>query len=170
LKVLNTLTENRGNNSSKVTAWKGSVIRKGNDYTLGESGPMETMDGYVAEVVLKEAKEGMGICGPAAFDELMVLNGNIIGVPPPEKTKLEDHGAVPTGITYAKAFANLAAWKVERSLEKRHIAKRVEMVKDMEQINLTVDAKAFQYILSRKKRIDIKGPVFLRFSFRSIEP
>ena len=111
-------------------------------------------------------KSGSGIMGPAAMDDIYVLNGDILGLPASEEKRMMDAGAIKTGINYVKAFSNLAAWKIEKALERGHTGKSVEIVKGLEEINLKVDSKALYYTLSHGKKVSVKGPIYLRFYFK----
>jgi len=150
----------------KVTAWKGWAVKVGEAWKLHDMKDGPTEGAKPAEVVLREAKDGMGVAGPAALDELIVLEGNILGVPRAERKRLEENGAIPTGWTYSRAFASLAAWKIERSLDKGSATKKVEMVRSLQDINLRIEPKCLHYVISSGKRVEVKGPVYLKCSFR----
>lgn len=168
--ILKRLKEEKESQVSKVTAWEGYIDQTHEDPSLSSTPGPDGSPFHPVEVVLREAKEGMGVCGPAAFDELFVLGGDIQGVPETERSRMLEKGAVPTGITYASAFAKLAAWKIERSLERMHASKRIEMVRGLQHINMRIDDRGLQFVLSQKKRMDVRAPVFLRFSFRTRQP
>jgi len=153
----------------RVVAWKGALVRGEYGPSLVEGDDDRAAEGVPAEVVLKEAKKGMGIIGPAAFDEIYVHDGNIMSVPPPEIERMEESGGVRAKKNYAKAFSKLAGWKIEKALDRGHTVKKYEIVKSLEDANLRLDSKALYYILSRKKRIEVRGPAYLKFHFRILE-
>ncbi len=151
--------------TGRLTAWKGVLAKIDGALTLAEG----TVEGEIignAEIYLKEAKTGLGLIGPAAMNDIYVLNGDILGLPSIEEKRMLEAGAVKTGINYVNAFSNLAAWKIEKSLERGHTGKSVENVRGLEEINLKVDSKALYYTLSHGKKVDVKGPVYLRFYFK----
>ncbi|OYT43717.1 hypothetical protein B6U90_06710 [Thermoplasmatales archaeon ex4484_6] len=156
----------------KRTAWKG--ILASSDYgkflVTEERAKELGIDGRPAEVVLRESRKGMGLCGPGAFNEIWVDQGNVVSVPPNMAKTLEERGASRTNKTFVKAFSRYAAWKIERSLERGHTSRKVEKIRDLEGINLKLTSKALYYILSHKKKVDVQGPVYLSFSFRVKDP
>ena len=119
----------------------------------------------LVKVVEPESKTKL--IGPAGFNEVYVCDGNVVGVPPKgwEKdeflSKVRKQG-VSAGISYMEAFAALAAWEIEQAAERgdKGAKIRVRTIKSPRDINLAVDAVAQRYITSKKKRIDIRGPVF----------
>ncbi len=151
--------------AGRLTAWKGVLTKTDGVLTLAEGNGEGEIIGH-AEINLKEAKTGLGLMGPAAMDNIYVLNGDILGLPSSEEKRMLESGAIKTGINYINAFSNLAAWKIEKSLERGHTGKSVEIVRGLEGINLKVDSKALYYTLSHGKKVDVKGPVYLRFYFK----
>ena len=67
-----------------------------------------------------------------------------------------------TGIRFMDAFAALAAAEIERAARegKKSIKVRVRNVKQPSDINLELDEVAQRFITSKRKRIDVRGPVF----------
>ncbi len=152
----------------KKTAWKGLLVRS--DYgrfLVSEDRARELrIKGKAAEIILKEAVEDMGLCGPGAFNEIWIDEGNVIGVPPSTSRSMEEKGAYRTNKTFVKAFSRYAAWKIERSLEKGRTGKKIEKIKDLEGINMKMSSKALYYMLSHKKKVDVQGPIYLKFHFK----
>jgi O-phosphoseryl-tRNA synthetase len=72
-------------------------------------------------------------------------------------------GGVPTGITYLEAVANLAAFKIEEGIltGERKIDIRIKMAKLPSDVNLLIDEVAQRYIMSKRLKIDVRGPVFI---------
>ncbi|KXB07812.1 hypothetical protein AKJ56_02300 [candidate division MSBL1 archaeon SCGC-AAA382N08] len=118
-------------------------------------------------VKLIESEDNTKLIGPAAFNQIYVNNGNIIGVPPDgwendEMLKKVRKNGTPTKITYMKAFANLSARKIEEMIEKNKEKEkiRVGMIESLKDINLKLDRPARRYITDNNKKIDVRGPVF----------
>ncbi|KXA91463.1 hypothetical protein AKJ57_01145 [candidate division MSBL1 archaeon SCGC-AAA259A05] len=114
-----------------------------------------------------EPEEGTKLTGPAAFNQIYVMDGNIIGVPPEgweendflQKARVE---GVSTGISYIKAFSNLAAKKIEEAVKvgENRVKIRVPIVESLSDINLELERPARRYITNKNKKIDVRGPVF----------
>jgi O-phosphoseryl-tRNA synthetase len=167
--ILKCYKENLGD--PKVTrkvAWKGHLVESdyGRFLVSDDRATELQLKGLPAEIILKEAGPGLGLSGPAAFNEIWIKDGNIIGAPPEMSSKMEETGAFRTNRTFVKGFSRYAAWKVEKALDRGHTGKRYEKVKDLEGINMKMSSKALQFILSHKKKVDIQGPVFLKFLFK----
>lgn len=166
--IHSTYRENQDKKFSKISAWKGIMVRSDyGKFLVGEERAKELkLEGREVEVLLREVSEGMGLSGPAAFNEVWVEQGNIIGVPPSASKKMEERGAHRTNKSYVKAFSRFAAWKIERSLARGNTMRTVKKIKDLEGINMKLTSKALYYTLSHKKKVDVQGPVFLKFSFK----
>lgn len=125
------------------------------------------MKGAKVTVKLSEPEEETKLIGPAAFNQIYIKDGNILGVPPEgwkDKKSLQkarDEG-IPTKIGYITAFANLAAKNIEEAIEKgeRKIELRVPIVESLSDINVKLKRPARRYITSNNKKIDVRGPVF----------
>lgn len=114
-----------------------------------------------------EPERGTKLIGPAGFNEVYVYEGNIIGLPPKgwegdEFLRAVREKGASTGVRFIDAFAALAASEVEAAVQRkeRQVKVRVRNVKLLSDINLVVDKVAQRYITSKKKRVDIRGPVF----------
>ncbi len=153
--------------SGPMVVWKGELVTNGDSEKLVSEGSAvpEGSKAIKAELLLEEAKEGMGLFGPGAFDQVWVKAGNIMGIPPTLAKEIRSEGGHRTGKSYLKAFANYAGWKVERSFSRGSTSKSFEMVRRLEDINMHLTSKAQNYVLSRSRKVDVKGPVFLRFRF-----
>ncbi|MCU0799221.1 MAG: hypothetical protein MUC62_06065 [Candidatus Thermoplasmatota archaeon] len=153
--------------SGPIVVWKGHLVTSGkseNLVSIGSAVP-EGSSAIKAELFLEEAKEGMGLYGPGAFDQVWVKDGNIMGIPPTLAREIRSEGGYRTGKSYLKAFANYAGWKIERSFSRGSTSKSFEMVRRLEDINMQLTSKAQNYVLSRSRKVDVKGPVFLMFRF-----
>lgn len=153
--------------TKKVTAWKGLLVESDyGKFLVSDDRAAEIgMKGKTAEVILKEAVKGSGLTGPAAFNNIWINDGNIIAAPSSMSERMTEDGAVKSNKTFVKAFSRYAAWKIEKNLERGHTGKKLEKIKGLEAINLKLNSKALYYLLSRKKKIDIQGPVYLKFQF-----
>jgi O-phosphoseryl-tRNA synthetase len=107
------------------------------------------------------------LIGPAGFNEIYVYDGNIVGVPPRgwQRDKFLQRvrkRGVSTRIRYMDAFAELAAHEIEQAVRggKRRVKVRVPIVKLLSDINLALEEPASRYITNKKKKIDVRGPVF----------
>ena len=114
-----------------------------------------------------EPESGTKLIGPAGFNEVFVHDGNVVGVPlkgweEDEFLKAVRAKGTRTGMRYIDAFAALAASGIEQAARagKRRARVRVRNVKLPSDINLRVEEVALRYITSKKKRIDVRGPVF----------
>jgi O-phosphoseryl-tRNA synthetase len=156
------------NDKKKVVAWKGVLVSSdyGKFLVSSERAKDLKIEGKKVEVVLEEAIPGSGLCGPGAFNEIWIEDGNVLGVPQTMSATMEEKDAYKTNKTLVKAFSRYAAWKIERALIKGRTGKKVEKIKDLEGINLKLTSKALYYMLSHKKKVNVQGPVFLKFKFQ----
>ena len=103
------------------------------------------------------------LCGPAVFNEVVAYQGDVLGIPNIKKwhKAFENHSA-KAGISFIEAFAAQAAREIEEAAifgANEHIV-RVRIVKVPSEINLKIGPIAQRYITGKKKKIDIRGPVF----------
>ena len=125
------------------------------------------LGGRRAVVSVVEPESGTKLIGPAGFNEVYVYGGNIIGLPSKgwegdEFLRAVREKGVATGVRFIDAFAALAASEMEAAARRkeRQVKVRVRNVKLLSDINLAVDKVAQRYITAKKKRIDVRGPVF----------
>jgi O-phosphoseryl-tRNA synthetase len=125
-----------------------------------------TIDDRSIKVEVWEDDPGVKLLGPAAFNEIWVQNGNVIGAPPDEK--LNEKG-IYTGIRYVDAIAARAGRLFEEALQRVTRGKPgilelvdVRVAKLPSDVNLRIDRPVRHFVNSRRKRIDIRGPVFIR--------
>jgi len=126
--------------------------------------------GRYVEVYVYEKDPGVKLAGPAAFNEIVVYEGNVIGMPPSqvqaitspllEEARLKGYR---TGIRYVDAFAALAAAKMEAAclVGAGEVDVRVRIVKLPSDINIEIGEVAKRYISENRKVIDVRGPAFL---------
>lgn len=138
-----------------------------------ESSPCEfgAFEGKISgkKVVVRvvEPESGTKLVGPAGFNEIVVFQGNVVGVPP-EGWKDSDflksvrEKGVHSGIDFMHAFAALAAREIEEGAKggKKSVEVQVKNVKMPSDINLKVEDAAKRYITANKKKIDVRGPFF----------
>ena len=107
-------------------------------------------------------KEKTKLCGPATFNEIVVFNGNILGIPKNEEWKGVFEKSVKTGIRYIDSFAYLCGKKVENGVaEGKNGEIRIRVVESPSDINLEVDESVKNYISSSGGKIDVRGPMFI---------
>ncbi len=132
-----------------------------------EIGPCEFLayDGKISGVSVKVfvfERERVKLCGPAAFNEVVVYDGSVYGIPRNESWREYFENGVETGIRYVDAFSYLAASKIEESLIERKSGEvRVRVVESPGDVNIQIDERLRNYITSRGGKIDVRGPTFL---------
>jgi O-phosphoseryl-tRNA synthetase len=119
--------------------------------------------GRKVKVSVFEPEENTKLCGPAAFNEVVAYQGDILGIPNTKKWQkaFENHSA-RAGIHFIEAFAAQAAREIEEaamSEATEHII-RVRIAKVPSEVNLKIGPVAQRYITGKKKKIDMRGPVF----------
>ncbi|TGC09829.1 O-phosphoserine--tRNA ligase [Methanolobus halotolerans] len=121
------------------------------------------IEGKNVKVSVVEPEENTKLCGPAAFNEIVVFNNDILGIPDNKKWKeaLENHSA-RTGLRFLDSFAAKAARDIEEAIAngEDEVETRVRIVKVPSEINICLEPLASRYITGKKKKIDIRGPVF----------
>ncbi|RLI07774.1 O-phosphoserine--tRNA ligase [Candidatus Bathyarchaeota archaeon] len=119
---------------------------------LAYEGPLM---GREVRVYLYEPEPGVKLLGPAALNHVCVEDGSILGLPEPR--------GVDTGLRYIDAIAMKAAREVEEAARegRASVDLRIKMAKRPSDVNIAVDDVARRYITSRRKRIEIRGPVFV---------
>ncbi len=119
---------------------------------LAYEGPLM---GREVRVYLFEHEPGVKLLGPAALNHVCVEEGSILGLPEPR--------GVDTGIRYIDAIAMWAAKRIEDAIRegRRAVELRIKMAKRPSDVNVIVDDVARRYITSRRKKIEVKGPVFV---------
>jgi len=115
------------------------------------------------KVSVIEPEEDTKLCGPAAFNEVLAFESDILGLPNQKKwRKAFDNDSARTGIRFIDAFAAQAAFEIEEAIAsgESEWETRVRIVKVPSEINIKLEPLAQRYITSNKKKIDIRGPVF----------
>ncbi len=112
------------------------------------------------EIKIAEVEAGKKLLGPAAFNVIYVEDGNIIGDSKPHKLSAD--------ISYIEAIANLAAREFEKAVltGKKEGEVKVKIVRSASDINVKISDSLRKFIMDKKKKIDIRGPVFISLTFK----
>jgi len=118
--------------------------------------------GRQVRVFVEEPESGSKLLGPACQNEIFVHDGSIFGVPDTEKWKQVRENGVATGISYLDSVVASAATRIERAAGcGEPVVFQVKMAKLPSDINIRIDEYAMRYITDNKKKVDLRGPVFL---------
>jgi O-phosphoseryl-tRNA synthetase len=118
----------------------------------------------LAKVV--EPEKNTKLLGPAAWNEVYINQGNIIGVPENNVTDENALNAIENGIStrihYMDGICADAAYKIEEMVVsgREEVTVRVPISRSISDINLMLENVALNYITSKNKAIDVRGPVF----------
>ncbi len=115
------------------------------------------------KVSVIEPEEDTKLCGPAAFNEVLAFESDILGLPNQKKwRKAFDNDSARTGIRFIDAFAAQAAFEIEEAVTsgESEWETRARIIKVPSEINIKLEPLAQRFITSNKKKIDIRGPVF----------
>lgn len=122
-----------------------------------------TLLGRKVRVEIFEHEEGKKLVGPAGFNELYIYQGDLLGIDPEWKEAREvmERG-VCVGLNYMRAFAMLAARRIEEACERgeKSVEVEVKTVRHPSDINIRLKEPLQYHITSNRKRVDIRGPVF----------
>ena len=145
-----------------------AAIRKTAAVHAAEPGPCsfiaweDEFAGHRVKVFVEEPESNTKLCGPACFNMIYAYQGSILGVPDTEKWKDVHSAGISTGITYLDAVASLAAARIEQKARcGLSETVQVKMAKLPSDINIQVGDYAMRTITDNKKKIDLRGPVFL---------
>ncbi|MHA1343919.1 MAG: O-phosphoserine--tRNA ligase [Promethearchaeota archaeon] len=118
------------------------------------------------EVYIWEREKGVKLLGPAALNRVWVKDGNVLGLSPEKELE----GGIDTGKTYLEGIASEMAYNIEIMLDqsKTEYEHRVKMCYRASEVNLELDDIILEFIHSKQKKVDIRGPVFLGLSFKVI--
>lgn len=117
-------------------------------------------------VKVLEPEKGTKLLGPAAWNQVYINQGDIIGVPikdvDDEKALNALEKGISTRISYMDGIAADAAYKIEEMIVSGadEVTIRVPISRSLSDINLKLDEVALSYITSKNKAIDLRGPVF----------
>ena len=118
--------------------------------------------GSGVRVTVEEQESNAKLCGPACGNVIFVHQGSVLGVPDTEKWKQVRTEGTTTGISYIGAVAALAAARIEEEARcGRTTTVQVKMAKLPSDINIRIEDYAMRFITDNKKKVDLRGPVFL---------
>ncbi|MCE5213775.1 MAG: O-phosphoserine--tRNA ligase [Methanobacterium sp.] len=122
------------------------------------------------EVKIIEPEQNTKLLGPAAWNQVFVYQGNIVGIPPHGlEGEIQDHftssaaeKGQSTNITYMDGIAAQAAYKIEELVADwdEKIKLRTTISRYISDVNLKLNDIALNYITSENKVIDVRGPIF----------
>jgi len=127
------------------------------------------LHGAKVRVTVEEQESGARLCGPACGNEVFVHQGSVLGVPDTPQWAVVRKEGTPAGISYLDAVSALAASRIEAAARcslGTHV--QVKMAKLPSDVNLRIAEYAMRFITDQKKKVDVRGPVFL--SVRSEVP
>jgi O-phosphoseryl-tRNA synthetase len=120
------------------------------------------MEGRRVRVYVEEPESGTKLLGPACMNRIYVHAGSVLGVPDNDKWKEVRESGVDSGISYLSAIAALAAARIEEAARCGQPATvQVKMAKLPSDINIRIEEHAMRFITDQKKKVDMRGPVFL---------
>lgn len=118
--------------------------------------------GHTMKLFVEEPESDTKLCGPACFNTIYAYQGSILGVPDTDKWKDVHSSGISTGITYLDAVSSLAAARIEQKVRcGLPETVQVKMAKLPSDINIQIGDYAMRSITDNKKKIDLRGPVFL---------
>ncbi len=124
--------------------------------------------GKWVKVYVYETDVGAKLFGPAALNRVYVYNGNVLGIPNAGMehvaiVKEAREKGVQVGFSYLDAVASIAAAKIEEATQSglKDVNIRVRIAKHPSDVNIKISNTARRYITSKKKKIEIAGPVFI---------
>ena len=125
----------------------------------------------VSVVYVEEPEATSRLLGPACMNEVFVRDGSVLGVPDTEKFRdVREHG-VPTGIRFLDAVAALGAARIEEAARcGEGTTVQVKMANLPSDVNLQVAEFAMRSVTDRKKKVDVRGPVFVTIRSEVVEP
>lgn len=119
------------------------------------------LSGRKVAVLVVEPEENTKLCGPAAMNEVIVYKENILGIPKTSKWEEAFENGVTTGMRFVDSFAELAAKEAEdAALRGEGSETRARIVRSPGDVNLELEPALERYITGRKRKIDVRGPVF----------
>jgi len=132
----------------ELKAWEGSIKDKN------------------IEVYIWERDNNVKLLGPACLNKIWVKDGEILGL----STDKSLDGGYDTGKTYLEGIASEMAYNIEIMLDqdKTEYEQRIKICYRASEVNLELDDIVLEFIHSKQKKIDIRGPIFIGLSFKVI--
>ncbi|MGC9517300.1 MAG: O-phosphoserine--tRNA ligase [Methanomicrobiales archaeon] len=119
------------------------------------------------KVELIEPEEKTKLLGPAAWNQIYLYDGNIVGTPLNKQVTDENalkaiENGINLNITYMNGIAAYAAYKIEEMVVsgEEEIKIRTTISRSISDINLILEEVGLNYITSLNKTIDVRGPIF----------
>jgi len=145
------------------TKWGKGLIKKIKAGILkykNEIGPKKFLiyKGRGIKVFVSEPEANKKLLGPAGLNVIYVYDGNILGINERDKKFKE---VVKRGIkvfSYIEAISNLFASLAENKSFGRYT---IRISDTLPSINLELDKIIEQFITSKNKKIDVRGPIFI---------
>ena len=133
----------------EIKVWKGIIRNKNIDVTIWEK------------------DKGVQLLGPATLNKIWVKDGSILGLSPEESPG----NGIDTGMTYLEGIASEMAYNIEIMLEQGKTSHdhRVKVCYRASEVNIELDDIIQEFIHSKQKKIDIRGPIFLGLSFKVVD-
>ncbi len=116
------------------------------------------------DVCVTEPEADTLLCGPAYLNEVIAYEGSIMAIPRTKRWEKVFESGISTNIRFLDAFAAHAAYEIEnwaREADTPEHSVRVRIVRSGSDINIKIDEVAMRYITAHKRKIDIRGPVFI---------
>ncbi|PKP56659.1 MAG: O-phosphoserine--tRNA ligase, partial [Candidatus Altiarchaeales archaeon HGW-Altiarchaeales-1] len=116
-----------------------------------------------------EDEENKNLLGPAALNEIYVLDGNIYGIPGDiekfgEEGKNIKEKGIKANLNFLYAISNYFAKEIENNVKEGQKGKftfEIKMAKSPSDVNIMIKGRAKRFISNENKRIVLKGPVFM---------
>ncbi len=144
------------------------AIRRTAAHHAAEPGPCSFLAwegeiaGYALRVFVDEPESNTRLLGPACANEIFAYQGSVLGVPDTEKWADVRQNGVPTGMSHLDALSALAAARIEEAARcGEGTTVQVKMAKLPSDVNIQVDGFATRAITDAKKKIDLRGPLFM---------
>ena len=122
------------------------------------------------EIRVIEPEKSTKLLGPAAWNQVYVYQGNIVGIPTQDpEGEIKDHLTIKaaeeglqTNITYMDGVAAQAAYKIEELVASgdKNLKFRTTISRYISDVNLKLNNIALNYITGANKVIDVRGPIF----------
>lgn len=152
------------NRSVKTPARK--VLWTGEVYIPDITESEESLKRHRLKITLENPYAGTTLCGPAFNNQIFVSRGDITGIPVGEdedKNKTGPDRGIRVKYSYLDGFALMVGNRVEDLLGPgKSESVKSGMVKNLQDVNLKLDRKAYRFIKSNQRDLDVKGPVFLQ--------
>ncbi|RQD83736.1 MAG: O-phosphoserine--tRNA ligase [Methanocalculus sp. MSAO_Arc2] len=118
--------------------------------------------GTAVDVTVLEPEENSKLLGPACGNEVFIHDGAILGVPDTEKFAEIRRDGLPTGIRFVDTVSLLAAARIEEAARcGGGTTVQVKMAKLPSDVNIRIADHAMRFVTDNRKKIDLRGPIFM---------